>query len=269
MEEYSFGLTYGSDEILFSGEYSGRENNFGSLHLAATQCASAYMDVTVVRDDIKSTLHFKKGYNEGGLHKEPSQEKTGTTIRFALDKEVFTQTVLPANDLKSQLKKLALVIPGLRCTYIGEKEQVEFCYGSIREYLQEKSDLPVFYTNLEATGRDRYNRPEYTARVTLAVGLCRESEHLCIHNFRELSRYGTHYTALLKRLKREFPEHIKPEDLSVVLVTRCGIGVTAWENATYQSIRNVMIRDMTEDAAGKPLSDFLYQHKDQIKKGHR
>ena len=65
----------------------------------ATQYASEYMDVTVWRDGNKYSLHFKKGKVVGAKKKalevEPSSEKrTGTTIKWRPDLEVFTLSLI-------------------------------------------------------------------------------------------------------------------------------------------------------------------------------
>ena len=51
-------------------EYSLGLNGLGSC---ATQYASEYFDATIYRDGQKYTLHFEKGENIGGLHKEPAE----------------------------------------------------------------------------------------------------------------------------------------------------------------------------------------------------
>ena len=53
-------------------EYSLGLNGLGAC---ATQYASEYMDVTVLRDGFKYSLHFEKGENVGGLTKEPAKSK--------------------------------------------------------------------------------------------------------------------------------------------------------------------------------------------------
>ena len=78
-------------------EYSLGLNGLGSC---ATQYASEYMDVTVRRDGKKYQLHFKKGKVCGKKGQELSVEdtdrkKTGTTIRWKPDMEVFTDISIP------------------------------------------------------------------------------------------------------------------------------------------------------------------------------
>ena len=76
-------------ELLFCEMYAGSKyDNAGGagsyefslglngLGLCATQYASEYMDAEIHRDGYCYTLHFEKGENIGGLHKEPYQKRT-------------------------------------------------------------------------------------------------------------------------------------------------------------------------------------------------
>ena len=74
-------------------EYSLGLNGLGSC---ATQYASEYMEVNVQRDGFKYQLFFEKGENVGGLYKEPTRfKKTGTTIKWKPDLDVFTDIDIP------------------------------------------------------------------------------------------------------------------------------------------------------------------------------
>lgn len=72
------------------------------------------MDVQVVRDGYEYNLHFEKGENVGGLAKtETKQKKTGSTIRWRPDLEVFTDINIPLEYYQTILKKQAVVNSGL------------------------------------------------------------------------------------------------------------------------------------------------------------
>ena len=86
-------------------------NGLGSC---ATQYASEYMDVTVWRDGNKYSLHFKKGKVVGAKKKaleiEPSNEdRTGTTIKWRPDLEVFTSISIPHEWYRETMRRQAVV----------------------------------------------------------------------------------------------------------------------------------------------------------------
>ena len=88
-------------------EYSLGLNGLGSC---ATQYSSEYMDVTVYKDGYKYDLHFEKGYNKGGLKKEPFQYKqSGTIQKWKPDLDVFTDINIPLEYFQTVLKKQAVV----------------------------------------------------------------------------------------------------------------------------------------------------------------
>lgn len=75
-QRYNWELVY--CELYAGGKYDDTDESYeyslglNGLGLCATQFASEFMDVEVIRDGFRYSLHFEKGNNIGGLHKEPS-----------------------------------------------------------------------------------------------------------------------------------------------------------------------------------------------------
>ena len=113
-------------ELIFCEMYAGGKykNNEGEnyeyslglngLGACATQYASEYMDVTIWRDGKKYTLHFRHGEVVGGLESAPAdRKKTGTTIRWRPDLEVFTDIAVPESYFQDVLHRQAVVNRGV------------------------------------------------------------------------------------------------------------------------------------------------------------
>lgn len=114
-------------ELLFCEMYAGSKyDNAGGagsyefslglngLGLCATQYASEYMDAEIHRDGYCYTLHFEKGENIGGLHKEPYNKRdTGSRIRWKPDIQVFTDINIPRDWFVSTMKRQAIVNDGV------------------------------------------------------------------------------------------------------------------------------------------------------------
>ena len=86
-------------------------NGLGS---SATQYASKYMDVTVWRDGNKYSLHYKGGKVVGAKKKaleiEPAEDdRTGTTIKWRPDLEVFTSISIPHDWYRETMRRQAVV----------------------------------------------------------------------------------------------------------------------------------------------------------------
>ena len=108
-------------ELYAGGKYKNQEGEnyefslgLNGLGTCATQYASKYMDVTIMRDGFEYSLHFEKGENktdskEGFIKKEINSKKTGTKIRWLPDLEVFTDINIPLSYFEDTLKRQAVV----------------------------------------------------------------------------------------------------------------------------------------------------------------
>lgn len=286
---YSFGLRDASHCALYGDEIKPNSiylpTEHGLFELCAIQYASEYMDVCVNRDGVKSTLHFQKGYNIGGILNEATEEQNGTCFRFKMDREVFTQTVLPASFFTETLDAFAMLSPGLNCKYVNAVtgKEVEFFYPhGMKDYVQAKgSTAPVYIKKIEAKGKERYNRAEYEACVEVAIGDTSFTGNTrCIHNFRELTYGGTHYEQLQKQVCRAFNDCFQSciasddsltfdelsKHLTVILATWCSPYCSVWENGIRLSIKNKLITDMTYDAVGRAFCDYVYAHRETLQR---
>ena len=92
------------------------------------------MDVDIRRDGYRYTLHFERGENVGGLHKEPYAKKgTGTLIKWKPDLQVFTDIDVSLDYYLDILKRQAVVNAGVTFhlkneTAPGKFETTDFCY---------------------------------------------------------------------------------------------------------------------------------------------
>ncbi len=174
-------------ELIFCEMYAGGKykNNEGEnyeyslglngLGACATQYASEYMDVTIWRDGKKYTLHFRHGEVVGGLESAPAdRKKTGTTIRWRPDLEVFTDIDVPESYFQDVLHRQAVVNRGvtfrLRVQRGGTFETTDYCYADgILDYVKELAGedaltVPTFIET-ERRGRDREDKPEYKVKI--------------------------------------------------------------------------------------------------------
>ena len=132
-------------------EFSLGLNGLGSC---ATQYASEYMDVTVWRDGNKYSLHFKKGEVVGKKGKEltiepADRKKTGTTIHWRPDVEVFTDIDIPEEYFDDMLHRQAVVNAGVTFRLRIEKdtgfETRDYCYeNGIVDYVKELAGDAAF-----------------------------------------------------------------------------------------------------------------------------
>ncbi len=242
-------------------EYSLGLNGLGSC---ATQYASEYFDATIRRDGFKYTLHFEKGRNIGGLHKEPAdRKKTGSLFRWRPDPQVFTDIAIPAEYYREVLRRQAVVNQGVTFRFrnqVGGKfETEEFCYpGGIREYLEEQVGdnaftMPVFW-EAERRGRDAENRPEMKLKITAAFCFSKQVAKIEYYHNSSYLEYGgspdkaarSGFTTAFDKFLRDSGKYAKNESKiifqdiqdSLVLVTNCFSTIGCFENQTKKSVNS-------------------------------
>ncbi len=278
-QKYNWELVF--CELYAGGKYGGGDDNYeyslglNGLGSCATQYASEYMDVTVRRDGKKYTLHFEKGENVGGLHEEDTDQgkKTGTTIRWKPDLEVFTDIRIPAEYYTDVMKRQAVVNAGVTFRFKNETtpgrfETTDFLYeNGIQDYVTELVGdkgltTPVFWQT-ERKGRDREDKPEY--KVKLSVSLCFSNtvqiiEHY--HNSSWLEHGGSPEKATRSALVTAIDGYLKGQgkyqkseskitwqdvEDCLVLVSNNFSTQTSYENQTKKSVTNKFVQEaMTE-----------------------
>ena len=269
-------------------EYSLGLNGLGSC---ATQYASEYMDVTVWRDGNKYTLHFKKGKPVGKKGKEltiepADRKKTGTTIRWRPDLEVFTDINIPDEYFDDVLHRQAVVNAGvtfrLRLQHGKSFETRDYCYANgITDYVTELAGegpltQPVFIS-AERKGRDREDKPEYKLKISAAFCFSNKTTALeYYHNSSWLENGGapdkavrssfvSAIDAYIKQLGKyqKNESGIKFQDVQdcLVLVTNCFSTQTSYENQTKKAINNRFIQTAMAEFFKAQLEVYFIENK--------
>lgn len=289
-------------ELVFCELYAGGkyQNNSGEnyqfslglngLGSCATQYSSEYMDVTVYRDGYRFDLHFEKGENIGGLKKEKCKyEKTGTSITWRPDLEVFTDINIPLEYFQTTLKKQAVVNAGLTFTLYDEATGQHFKYlypDGIKDYLkelnQDKGFTEIQFYETAAKGRDREDKPEY--RVKMQIAFCFNNEINLLEYYHN-SSFLEHGGAPDKAVKNAFVyvidkalknrnKYNKDEakitfadiEDSLILVVNSFSTVTSYENQTKKSITNKFIQEAMTDFLKEQLEIYFIENKVESEK---
>ena len=294
---YNWELLY--CELYAGGKYNTNEGanyeysvGLNGLGLCSTQYASEYMDVEIKRDGFKYNLHFEKGYNIGGLKKEPySGRDTGTKTRWKPDINVFTDIKIPREYFIDTLKRQAIVNDGLLFVYREQQgskfEQTEIVYNNgIRDYIlettgEERLTTPQFWQT-ERKGRDRDDKPEYKVKINAA--LCFSNLHTLkeyYHNSSWLEHGGAPDKAVRSAFVAQIDAYIKQtgkyksneskitfadvEECLVVVVSSFST-VTSYENQTKKSITNKFIQEAMTDFLRHQLEVYFIENKAEADK---
>ena len=292
-KKYNWELVF--CELYAGGKYRNNEGGdyeyslgLNGLGTCATQYSSEYMDVTVRRDGKKYTLHFEKGRIKGKLEEEPAdRKKTGTTIKWRPDLEVFTDIDIPLEYYTETLKRQAVVNAGVTFRLRnevaqGKFETTDFVYeNGILDYVGEIAgedtlSTPAFI-QAERRGRDRADKPEY--KVKLSAAFCFSNKVNAIeyyHNSSFLEHGGapekaarSAFVSAVDAYIKKVGKHQKNEskisfqDVAdcLVLVTNCFSTQTSYENQTKKAITNRFIQEAMTDFLRSQLEVYFIEHK--------
>lgn len=273
-------------------EFSLGLNGLGSC---ATQYASRYMDVTVWREGLEYRLHFARGEIVGELEKEElaaGKKRTGTTIRWLPDLDVFTDIDIPLEYYRDVMKRQAVVNAGVvfrlrNEVSAGRFETEEFVYeNGLQDYIRElvgdnTLTEPVFW-EAERRCRDREDQGEY--KVHLSVALCFSNRvALCehYHNSSFLREGGAPekatrlaFTAAVDKYLKDNNKYQKGEakitfaDVQdcLVLISNNFSTRASYANQTKFAITNKGIQDAMSDFLRSRLEVYFIENREAAEK---
>ncbi|MCQ2435295.1 MAG: toprim domain-containing protein [Clostridia bacterium] len=186
-QRYNWELVY--CELYAGGKYNNNDSDalytyalgLNGLGAASTQYSSEFMTVRSYRGDEMLQINFKKGRPDGELTRSPinkREKKTGTIVQWKPDLEVFTDTAIPFEFFDITLDKQAIVNAGLSFVLHYENSEGDvtnktYCYEhGIEDYIQklagDSSITAPRFSQLETSGRDREDKPEYNLKAEVA-----------------------------------------------------------------------------------------------------
>ncbi len=270
-------------------EYSVGLNGLG---LCSTQYSSEYMDVEIKRDGFKYNLHFEKGYNVGGLSKEPySGRDTGTKTRWKPDLDVFTETDIPAEYFLDTLKRQAIVNDGLLFVFREQQgnrfETTEIVYNNgmvdyVNNTVGEDALTSVQTWECERKGRDREDKPEYKVKIKTALAFSnKRTLKEYYHNSSWLEHGGVPERATRTALVSQIDSFIKQTNKyknneskitfsdveeCLVLVISSFSTMTSYENQTKKAITNKFIYEAMVDFLRHQLEVYFIENRAEAEK---
>ena len=286
-------------ELIFCEMYAGGKykNNEGEnyeyslglngLGACATQYASEYMDVTIWRDGKKYSLHFRQGEVVGGLESAPAdRKKTGTTIRWRPDLEVFTDIDVPESYFQDVLHRQAVVNKGvtfrLRVQRGSTFETTDYCYADgILDYVKELAGEDALtapaYMETERRGRDRADKPEYKVKISAAFCFSNRVNDIEYYHNSSWLEYGgapekaakSAFTSAIDAYIKQQGKYQKSESKinfqdvqdCLILVTNCFSTITSYENQTKKAITNKFIQEAMTEFFREQLEIYFIEHK--------
>ena len=276
------------------------------LGLCATQYSSEFMNVTSYKKGKIYSASFRQGrpvdkdnaefvkedsdmtFTEGEGLKVLSMQsgkssKTGTTIHYKPDMDVFTDIDIPSSWIMETLKKQAYINKGLALEFVDETSDTEIRYhypNGIYDYVKEvsggKGISDIISFSDSGRGKDRADKPEYDARYEMVFTFNNEiTRQECFHNSSELTNGGSTADAIStafisgihdflnkNKLYNKGDKKIKFADVqdSFIYVISSFSTRTSYENQTKKSINNRFIKEFVTGSLKHELEIYFIEN---------
>lgn len=261
----------------------------GGLHgvgASVVNALSTWLEVTVYRD---GKIYYQK-FSHGGKPEAPLKEigtceenRTGTTVTFKADPEIFTETTVYNYDtLAKRLQELAFLNKGIRIILFDEREEEhknEFLYnGGIIEYVQmlNKNKTPIHENVMYFEGiedgielevamqyNDSYNANVYsfTNNINTYEGGTHEDGVK-----RALTRIINNYARNNKILK-DNDEGFTGDDVreGLTMIISCKHPDPQFEGQTKTKLGNAEVRKIADDVFSEGFERFLMENPNEAK----
>ncbi len=261
----------------------------GGLHgvgASVVNALSEWLEVRVYKD---GNVYFQK-FEDGGKPDADlktidtcSKDRTGTTVTFKPDPEIFTETTeFNYETLQTRLRELAFLNRGLLISLVDgrvDDRSDKFLYeGGITEYVQllNKNKTPIHNTILDITGEEN--------DISLEVALqYNESFNSSIYSFvnnittpeggthedgvrRALTRILNKY-ALANGMLKEKDEGLTGEDVreGLTMIISLKHPNPQFEGQTKTKLGNAEVRSIADKIFSESFERFLLENPDEAK----
>ena len=252
----------------------------GGLHgvgVSVVNALSAKMTADVMREGFSWHQEYARGRATSKLSKGKASTKTGTTIRFWPDPEIFTETLeFKRDQLTERLRELAFLNAGFEIHLVDEREDPHlkdvYRYGGglvdFVKYLNGGKDVVHKPIAIEQKGDDEvevamqwnagYTESVYSFANTINThegGMHEEGLKKSLTNV--INRY-----ARAKGLVKEKEENLIGEDVREGLTAIISVKVRdpQFEGQTKTKLGNASMRSLVETTMNAQFSTWMEEH---------
>jgi len=257
----------------------------GGLHgvgASVVNALSTWVEVKVYQDSKIHMIRFENGghtVSPLAVIGECSQERTGTTVTFKPDPEIFTETtIFDYETLKTRIRELAFLNKGLRIILCddrpNQKQKEEFVYeGGISAYVEllNQNKTPIHEEIVHLEGKE--------ADITLEVALQYNSSYTSnVYSFannintheggthedgvkQALTRIINNYARNQKLLK-DNDENLTGEDVreGLTMIVSCKISEPQFEGQTKTKLGNSEVKKIASNVFSEGFERFLMEN---------
>ena len=261
----------------------------GGLHgvgVSVVNALSERLSVVVERDGFSWTQSFARGKSTSKLQKGKASRKTGTSVTFWPDPEVFEETAFDPKILAERLQELAFLNKGIEIQLVDEREgkpvkQVFKAMGGLVDFVRHlQSGKEVLHPKVISLER---KEPDGSAEVEIALqwnGGYAESLY-SFANTINTTEGGMHEEGLKKALTnvinryargkgflKEKDDNLLGEDVREGLVGIVSVKLRdpQFEGQTKTKLGNTAMRSLVETTVNDHLATWLEEHPGDAKR---
>jgi len=261
----------------------------GGLHgvgASVVNALSGWLELEVRREGHVWSQRYERGFPKGDITKDRKLrkgERTGTTISFMPDPEVFTETIdLSFDTLSRRFRESAFLNKGLKIRLVDERDEdrsVEYQYeGGIRDFVEHINEAKdpvhrtIFYLEREEEAGDvevalQWNSGFQDSVFTFANNINTHEGGAHLSGFRSaLSRTVNAY-ARQKGLLKEKEESLTGDDIreGLAAVISVKLQEPQFEGQTKTKLGNTEVKGLVESATNRFLAEFLEERPGEAK----
>ena len=264
----------------------------GGLHgvgISVVNALSAKVEVEIDRDEKRHYMDFSSGGNlvtklyETG---EAPQSRTGTTVRFWPDSEIFEEINFRAQTLLERFQMMAFLNKSLQITFSDlredaiNKEEVVYKYdGGIKDFVEhvnasKESLFPkVGFFDAEEEEQEveiafQWNTGFNTDGLhSFANGINTIEGGMHEEGFRTALTGVMNRYAKKRGLIKDKDDNLQGEDIreGLTAIISVRLGEPQFEGQTKSKLGNVDIRSLVQKTTNEKLSDWLEEHPAEAK----
>ena len=271
------------------GKFDGQTYKVsGGLHgvgASVVNALSEWLELEIRRDGHLWTQRYERGFPVTGLErgrKLGKRERTGTTVRFRPDPQIFETVEFSFDTLSRRFRESAFLNKGLRIRLADEREEgreVVYRYeGGIKDFVAHINEAKdpvhktILYFHREEEAGDvevamQWNSGYQDSVFTFANNINTHEGGTHLSGFRAALTRTINEYARQKGLLKEKEENLTGDDIreGLAAVISVKLREPQFEGQTKTKLGNTEIKGLVESATNRHLAEFLEENPGQAR----
>jgi DNA gyrase subunit B len=252
----------------------------GGLHgvgVSVVNALSERLQLEVRRDGHIWTQEYERGKPRAALKKGAAVKRTGTTITFLPDPEIFDEVELDFQTLAERLRETAFLTRGLRIELIDERgggQEVTFQYkGGIVDFVKHLNETrdplhrkTIYFENETDDGQVevamQWNTSYQESVFTFANNINTHEGGSHLSGFRSALTRTLNAYARQKGLLKEKDDNLSGDDVreGLTAVISVKLGDPQFEGQTKTKLGNPPVEGLVKETVNRKLGEFMEEN---------